>query len=587
MSVLDSAEVGGYSRARDVITSRMPDLVKGIGMAVPGGNTPLSDQSKIFEHAMSAEAALIKATKDGIANPDRVKAGLNPSFANTYNTFLGSTPQAQQMSQWTEALNAQLTAALGKNFTLTSPLSSGFVPFDLLAPSRLIYPVYSPMRNKIQRVPGQGTSHRAKLITAISGSQTGQAVYNSAIGEFPNGQSISGNWPMQLPGSGSQSAVDVNIPYKFFGMSESLSWLAQFQGQGFEDISALANQVLLQETMLAEEYQILAGTGTALNAPTGVTVTAIAATSYSGSVPVTGYTTDVWAEVTALNFFGETIASSAASATAVANDVYDVQWNPVPGAFGYNVYVGTGGSAPARTAMWKANSQPVGGCIYTIQGALPTSGSNPPSADTGTGSSNQYEGMMSVLDGWAATNSVYPSGFSGGYSTKNTNAVINHEYVFTALEQMWSGNNGFRADPAEMICEGTDLARLSDEIIASGANNTAYRLFVQQDQAGQVTAGAAVSEFINPVTRSVLKLLVHPWLYQGNVFYMSYTLPMTWSNTPNVWENVMVQDYLSIAWPVIDLSFRYSLVYNGALVCYAPQYNGVQAGFNRTVKPYT
>ena len=35
-----------------------------------------------------------------------------------------------------------------------------------------------------------------------------------------------------------------------FGLSESLSWLAQFEGQGFEDLSALANLVLLQEMML-------------------------------------------------------------------------------------------------------------------------------------------------------------------------------------------------------------------------------------------------------------------------------------------------------------------------------------------------
>ena len=41
-----------------------------------------------------------------------------------------------------------------------------------------------------------------------------------------------------------------NIPYRFFGLSESLSWLAQFMGQGFEDISALANLVLLQEFMM-------------------------------------------------------------------------------------------------------------------------------------------------------------------------------------------------------------------------------------------------------------------------------------------------------------------------------------------------
>jgi len=31
---------------------------------------------------------------------------------------------------------------------------------------------------------------------------------------------------------------------RFWGLSENLSWLAQFGGQGFEDISALANLLL-------------------------------------------------------------------------------------------------------------------------------------------------------------------------------------------------------------------------------------------------------------------------------------------------------------------------------------------------------
>ena len=43
-----------------------------------------------------------------------------------------------------------------------------------------------------------------------------------------------------------QTAADLNVPYKFFGQSESLSWLAQFAGQGFEDIAALSNLILLQ-----------------------------------------------------------------------------------------------------------------------------------------------------------------------------------------------------------------------------------------------------------------------------------------------------------------------------------------------------
>jgi len=156
---------------------------------------------------------------------------------------------------------------------------------------------------------------------------------------------------------------------------------------------------------------------------------------------------------------------------------------------------------------------------------------------------------------------------------------------------MWNGGSaatgnasqtgGFRADPAELVAEGSDIARLADEIIASGAN-TNYRLFLSSDDVGGVRTGAAVSEVQNPITRSILRCVVHPWLTQGTAFLNSYTLPMSWSNVSNVWENVMVQDYLSINWPVIDASFRYSIYMYGALVNYAPQYNGVIQGLQQS-----
>lgn len=580
------ADASKYSRARDAVTARMPSLVKGASMAMPGGNTPLSDSREILTRAMEAEKALFRATMDGILNPVAVKAGLNPSFTQAHGLFLSQTPQSAAFNRYAENLESRLSQILGtdlgRNFSTTSPLASGFVPFDLLAPSRLIYPVYSPLRNKIQRVPGQGTSHRAKLITGVSGSQTGGApIADISISEFPQGQGF-GNWPLQLPGSGTQEAVDLNIPYKFFGMTESLSWLAQFEGQGFEDISALANMILLQQFMMAEEYQYLAATGTALANPTGVTVTSRAVQGNETAFVATG---NVYALVTAVNYFGETTGSAVASAAVVSGDSYDVKWNAVNGAFAYNVYVAEGTSQPATTTFVLANtSGTIGGTAFTLQGAFPTDTTHPPTADTGTASTNRYEGIMSILDGHASVDaSVYPSGFLGGYVAKNVRAVANHTTIFDALQGLFDGTGAYRADPAELIGEGGDIARLTEEIINSGSANTAYRLFVQQSELGQVVAGAAVSEFINPVTRSMLKVLVHPFLTQGSMFLFSYQLPMPWSNVSNVWENVLVQDYLSIAWPVIDLTFRYSLVMDGSLVCYAPQYNAVLGGLQRSV----
>jgi hypothetical protein len=69
---------------------------------------------------------------------------------------------------------------------------------------------------------------------------------------------------------------------------------------------------------------------------------------------------------------------------------------------------------------------------------------------------------------------------------------------------------------------------------------------------------------------------------------MSYTLPFTWSNVANVWEMVMVQDYLSISWPVIDATFRYSLFQYGALVSQAPQYCALLQGIQQSdTTPYS
>lgn len=73
-----------------------------------------------------------------------------------------------------------------------------------------------------------------------------------SLSELVGGSSF-GTWPLNLPAAGTQTEVQINVPYKFLGITEQLSWLAQFAGQGYEDISALANLIMLQEMMLGFE----------------------------------------------------------------------------------------------------------------------------------------------------------------------------------------------------------------------------------------------------------------------------------------------------------------------------------------------
>jgi hypothetical protein len=592
----DYAITGGFaedpgtpSRAAQRLTEAMTTLVKGAGYAVtdkayvgginPGANQPLTDPEKVFSRSMRAEKAWKAAIRSSLAAPAEVYKTLTPEFRKGFGSFLGNTPQQAMMDAWTAQLQEQLTQFTGKNFTLTSPNATGLVPYNLVAPTRLIYPVYTPFRNKLPRTQGQGTSYQEKVVTGISGSQTGSSggqVVNIGIPELVSGSPNMNNWPLNLPPSGVQDSVNILVPYRFSGLSENVSWLAQFAGQGFEDVAGLANLILLQEFMLGEEYMDIAGTSTALTTPSAPTVTTRNANSGETALSGTITSNILDVKVSAATWFGETAVSTAAAASSVTSgtSVVDVQIAPVAGALWYNIYVSVG-SAPAATTYHLMVSK-VGGLNYTLQGAVPTTGTLAPSSDTGTSSAYSQEGLVSVLSGHSAGN-IYPTGWQGGYINQSVGDTLGISVINTALKGVYDGSGAFRADPAELVGEGGDIMRLSDDIVQSG-NATNYRLFIQPTDTPGVRAGAAVSEFVNPVTRSIVRILVHPWFPQGTVLLMSYNLPFGWSNVGNAFEVNLVQDYLSISWPVIDATFRYSMFTYGAVVANAPQYSAILQG---------
>ena len=202
------------------------------------------------------------------------------------------------------------------------------------------------------------------------------------------------------------------------------------------------------------------------------------------------------------------------------------------------------------------------------------------------------EGLIPVLSGLSDTGSgPYANvGFEssnvwqGGYINQSVGTHLSTNALFTALDGLWE-NNGmnnvtpgvYRADPSEVVADGGDLMRLANDILNQGSGLN-YLLNISQDQISGVRAGAAVAEFVNPITRSTLKLTVHPWMSQGTALLMSYQLPQTWSHVDNAWEMTCVQDYVSVAWPVIDATFRYSIFLLGTLVAHAPFYSGILQG---------
>jgi len=120
-----------------MLSDKMPTLVKGAGYARVGGNMPLNDDEQIFRKSMKAEDSFRAAIRKGISDPESVVKGLSPEFAGQFAGFMSASPQNQGMQALVAQLNKVLSSELGKSITLSSPLSSGFVPFDLVAPSSL------------------------------------------------------------------------------------------------------------------------------------------------------------------------------------------------------------------------------------------------------------------------------------------------------------------------------------------------------------------------------------------------------------------------------------------------------------------
>jgi len=228
------------TRYEELFTGTAKRIVKGVGHVINNG-IPLSDATHGPEIATRSHDTIIKSRAAAVAgawNTDDVLGGISPEFWS-HPQVTSRYPAMYHQIVESAAARKSFVAQQNKSFTAgnlgQAGVPYGMVPYDLLAPSRLVYPIYTLLRNKFARPAGQGMSRQVRGILGVSGSQTGgQGIINIAIPELvQSGGSLSStSWPLNIPKSGSQTQYALNVPYRFFGLSESLSWLAQFMGQG-------------------------------------------------------------------------------------------------------------------------------------------------------------------------------------------------------------------------------------------------------------------------------------------------------------------------------------------------------------------
>jgi hypothetical protein len=417
-----------------------------------------------------------------------------------------------------------------------------------------------------------------------------------------------GGVTLQRPKKITYAGADVTFNYKQMGLSDSVTWSAEFAGQGFQDPRQLSQTSLLYSSMIADELALIGGRGTdasvylgAPAAPTFANFTVTVRTAGAGEVGNSANIANVYLKVTAEGIFGESAASTTAANTglsAATGKVLDVTITAgsIPaGVTGYRYYLSidnatwyfygrsavNGGTSALASAAFTFNftGGGTGGAIVT--------GATAPAADS-TSSANAYDGLLTVQLDPARSGAIYnvtPIGSAAaGFSTSNPG--VEFQNLFAALyiggvsntTGVVTGGSAVKADPDTVWMHGMDRKQLSDTIKTGASTNPAFIFTSQVPNQGGMSLGGMVSGIYNEITGSLVNIFVHPWFNQGVALAMSENLDIPDSNVSATYYYALVQDYMGINWPVIGTTYDVSSYWFGALIHAAPMFSGALTG---------
>jgi hypothetical protein len=463
----------------------------------------------------------------------------------------------------------------------TVSTATGLVAYDLQAPSKNLYPVNTPIRNRLPRVSGGvGTATNWKQITVINGSG-----YNASPWVAEG----------QRTARMTYTAVDKAASYKTLGEEDQVTFEATSAGRTFEDVQATATMRVLQKMMLKEEVALLGGNNSvSLAAPTAPTVSAsgtgatlpaatyvvyaVALTlegylnsSLAGGVATTQTITGADGQTYPLNG-GSSNKSGASSGQAVTlGQTLFASTPAISGAVAYAWYVGTAGNEKLEQ-------------ITTINSAKFTA----PLAGTG-------QAATAIV----ANNSVNALGFNGllyssiaggGYFNALATGVSGTGTVLTAsargtineidvmLKSMW---DLYQVSPTVIYVNSQELQNITNKALTGSGTAPLLQIFTDP-QSGQpnMTVGGVVGWYFNPFAMGggiKIPIKLHPTLPAGTVIAWCENLPEQYmsNNTPNVAEVKTRVDYYQIDWPLRTRAREFGVYAEEVLAVYAPFAMGV------------
>lgn len=464
--------------------------------------------------------------------------------------------------------------ALAKStFVQSGSATTGLTFYDLEAGAKFLYPVLTPLRNEIPRVSGRGgIQANWKAVTGINTSGIRVGVSGGNRGAVM-----------------AVSTADYAAAYKGIGIEDSVDFEAQYAGQNFADIRALAAKVGLEALMLAEEQLLLGGNGTV---PLGTTPTPSLTASTTGGT-MTATTKSVICVALTLEGFANS-SVTAGIPTSITRTNADASTDTFGGGSAQKsaaasvATTGTTGSivatvtavmgAVAYAWFWGAAGAEVLGAITTVNKATLTT-------DDGTGT--QTAASLPAADN--STNNLVFDGLltqamksgSGAYYRSLDGAALTPDNaggiteIDTALKYFW---DTYRLTP-DTIWISSDTALTISRGLLTGGGAGAYRIVVDIKD-GMVAGGVMVATYMNRFSMNggnILKVRIHPNMPAGMIFFSTLRLPYPVSGVGNVVQVRYRQEYYQIEWPLRSRRYEYGVYADEVLQNYAPFSMGVIA----------
>jgi hypothetical protein len=468
--------------------------------------------------------------------------------------------------------------ALAKSITQ----ATGLVAYDLQAPAKNLYPVMTPLRNRMPRVGGgTGTATNWKQVSAIIGSG------KSAMPWVPEGQRTARM---------AYTTADKAATYRTIGEEDQVSYEAFHAAAGFEDVRASMVMRLLQQMMIKEEHAILGGnnslalgtvgtvtvgssaSGGSIGAATynvicvALTYEAMQMASVSAGLPVAAVITGADGLAYTLNG-GTSMKSAAASTGALTGSTNQINASVVAivGAAGYAWFVGTAGNE-VLTTITTINSM----VLLTLAGAG-TQNATAITADWSRNASYAFDGLLTTaLSGLGSYVRTLATGTAGVGTPLTTGGRGNVTEIDVMLKAMW---DNYRVSPSVIYVNSQELKNITDKVVS---NASAPLLRYQQDGSEPygIVAGGVISAYFNPFSLdggSKIPIKLHPFLPAGTLLAHTENLPMQYQshNVPNVAEVKVRTDYYQIDWPLRTRQQEVGVYAEEVLAVYAPFAEGV------------